>query len=73
MLGFDMKLGPDGERHRHGNHEKPLTQVQLFDEWIFKGKRIAEDLKQHGCDAVNCTPGSAWPWFRRSTLEAELA
>ena len=71
LVGMDMRE-IDGKKHRHGDHEKGLTQVQLFNEWIHKGKKLAEDLAAHGCDVVNCTPGSALPWFRFSTLEKEL-
>lgn len=72
LLGMDMKLGSAGEKHRHGDHEKGLTQAQCFEEWIHKGKRLAEDLKTQGCDVANCTPGSALPWFRMSTIQEEL-
>jgi hypothetical protein len=71
LVGMDMRE-IDGKKHRHGDHEKGLTQVQLFSEWIHKGKKLAEDLNANGCDVVNCTPGSALPWFRFSTLEKEL-
>ena len=69
---MDMKLGPNGEKHRHGDHEKPLVQAQLFEEWRHKGKKLAEDLAEHKCEVINCTPGSALEWFPMSTIEKEL-
>ena len=73
LLGFDMKLGPNGERHYHPDHPKPLVQNQVFDEWIHKGHKLAKDLKAAGCEVINCTPGSALQCFPMSTIEKELA
>jgi len=73
LVGFDMKLGPHGERHYHSDHPKPLVQNQVFDEWIHKGHKLAKDLKAANCEVINCTPGSALQCFPMSTLEAELA
>jgi hypothetical protein len=71
LLGMDMRE-IDGKKHRHGDHEKGLVQAQLFAEWIHKGKKLAEDLAAQKCEVVNCTPGSALPWFPMSTIEKEL-
>lgn len=72
LLGFDMKEGPNGEKHWHEDHPRPLVQKQLFGEWIHKFKKLAEDLKVNGCEVINCTPGSALPWFPMSTINKEL-
>jgi hypothetical protein len=72
LLGMDMKEGPKGEKHWHGDHEKDLVQKQTFAEWIHRFEKIAADLKARGCEVVNCSPGSALPWFRMSTIEEEL-
>lgn len=72
LLGFDMKAGPGGKLHHFGNHPAPLVQACLFEEWIHKFEAIASDAKAVGIDIVNCTPGSALPWFRMSTIEGEL-
>ena len=73
LLGFDMKLGPNGERHWHADHPKPLVQNQTFEEWRHKFQAIAKDLKAAKCEVINCTPGSALEAFPRSTIEKELA
>lgn len=72
LLGFDMKLGPKGERHHHPDHPAPCVQEQLFAEWIHKLEPVAKDLKAAGCEVINCTPGSALPWFPMATLEETL-
>ena len=73
LLGFDMKLGPKGEKHWHADHPKPLVQSQTFEEWRHKMRRIAGDAKTLGCEIINCTPGSALEVFPRSTIEKELS
>lgn len=72
LVGFDMKLGPQGQKHHHTDHPPPMVQNQTFSEWIHKLRVVASDLAAEGCEVVNCTPGSAAPYFRFSTLEKEL-
>jgi hypothetical protein len=72
LLGFDMKPGPGGQKHWFGSHPVPLTQDLLFDEWIHKFKSIADDARCMGVEIVNCSPGSALPWFRMGDIEKEL-
>jgi len=73
LIGFDMKLGPKGERHWHKDHPAPLVQNQPFGEWLHKFDTLAKDLKAEGVEVVNCTPGSALTVFPMSTLQKELA
>lgn len=72
LLGFDMKAAPDGRRHWHDEHPRPLVQASQFGEWIHKSVKLADDLKAADCDVVNVTPGSALMCFRRGDLEEEL-
>lgn len=72
LLGFDMKLGANGERHWHGDHPQPLVQAQCFGDWLHKGERFARELLAAGCDVVNCTPGSAWRDFPMAPIEEVL-
>jgi hypothetical protein len=72
LVGFDMKLGPKGEKHHHKDHPVPMVQGQTFDQWIRYGAVLAKDLERHGCDVANCTTDTALTCFRRSTLEKEL-
>jgi hypothetical protein len=72
LLGFDMKLGPNGEKHHHPDHPSPCVQSQTFEEWIRKFGILAEELKAAGCEVINCTPDSALKCFPVSTIEKEL-
>jgi hypothetical protein len=72
LIGFDMKLGPNGEKHWHPDHPAPMVQGQTFGEWMHKGATLAKDLAAAGCEVINCTPGSAMSCFPMGTLEKEL-
>lgn len=72
LLGFDMKLGPAGERHWHPDHPKPCVQAQCFDDWLYKFGPIARDAEKLGVEILNCTPGSALTAFPMTTLKEAL-
>lgn len=72
LTGFDMKKGPKGESHWHGDHPKNMVQGQVFDQWIHKAATLAKDLKHHGCEVINCTVDTALTCWPRSTLKAAL-
>jgi len=72
LLAYDMKLGPNGEKHFHGDHPAPCIQTQLFKQWIHRFESTARDLKKLGIVVLNCTPGSALPWFDRCSIEEAL-
>jgi hypothetical protein len=64
LLGFDMRLGPKGEKHHHPDHPSPMVQGQTFSEWLHKSNRLSLDLANAGCEVLNATPSSAlscWP------------
>ncbi len=63
LLGFDMKLGPNGERHHHADHPHPMVQNQTFEEWLHKLNKVARDLEAEKCEVLNATPGSAMTCF----------
>lgn len=71
LLGFTMRV-IDGRKHWHPDHPAPLTQVVLPDEWRHKFVRMVDDLRQHGCQVVNCDPLSALTVFPVGTIEEEL-
>lgn len=72
LVGFDMKLGPKGEKHHHKDHPEPCVQGQTFGQWMLNGAVLAKDLEKVGCDVANCSAETAMTCFRRSTLEKEL-
>lgn len=63
LLGFDMALGPNGERHHHADHPHPMVQAQCFTEWMHKLNKVALDLKVEKCEVLNATPRSALTCF----------
>lgn len=71
LLGFTMRT-IDGRKHWHPDHPTPLTQVILVDEWRHKFVKMADDLKAHGCEVVNCDPLSALTVFKMGDIEEEL-
>jgi hypothetical protein len=71
LLGFTMRE-IEGKKHFHGDHEKPLVQKQLFEQWLHAMEFVARDAKRLGVDVVNCDPLSAMTCFRRGELEDEL-
>lgn len=73
LLGFDMKRGPDGERHHHPEHPKPLGQQSCFDDWLYKFDALARGCERKGVSVVNCTPGSALTAFPMMSLDEALA
>lgn len=72
LLGYDMRLGLNGERHWHPDHPQPCIQTQLFEQWIKRFESTAADLKKLGVQVFNCTPGSALPWFDRCEIEQAM-
>jgi hypothetical protein len=73
LLGYDMKLGPEGQRHWHADHPAPCIQAQHFSNWIHRFESTARDLKKLGIEVLNCTPGSALPWFPMATIDEALS
>ncbi len=63
LLGFDMKLGPNGEKHHHADHPHPMVQGQTFGDWLHKLEAVARDFKTTDCEVLNATPESAMKCF----------
>ena len=63
LLGFDMKLGPNGERHHHKDHAHPMVQNQTFNQWLDQLQDVARDLEAEKCEVLNATPDSALKSF----------
>lgn len=72
LLGFDMQLGPNGERHHHPEHPKPCVQRSLFLEWSIKMSVLAKELEKQGVSVVNCSRTTALDCFPRQNLEDAL-
>lgn len=72
LLGFDMGLGDNGEKHWHPDHPKGLVQAQPFKEWIHRFDKLADDLKAEGVRVTNCSRRTALTCFPRGDLIEEL-
>lgn len=72
LVGFDMKLGPQKEKHWHPDHPSPCVQAQVFGEWIHKAATLAKDLERHGCKVINCSVETALSCWPRATLLESL-
>lgn len=72
LLGYDLKAGPNGERHWHADHPSPCIQQQNFSNWIHRWQSTARDLKKLGIAVWNVTPGSALDCFERKPLGEAL-
>ena len=69
LCGFDMR-----GTHWHGRHVDGLRETQQVHYGLFveRFKSIVAPAAQLGVEIINCTPGSALPWFPMSTLEEQL-
>lgn len=68
LCGYDMSTGNGG--HWFGRHAAPLRNADAgtYRRWIAR----FPDLRGHGADIVNCTPGSALECFPAGDLATEL-
>lgn len=73
LAGFDMQLGPDGEKHWHDDHPRPLVQDLNLVGWINRSARLAHDLREQGCEVINCSRETALKCWPRGDLEEEIA
>jgi hypothetical protein len=71
LLGVDMKRGPKGEEHWHGDH--PNHSRSPYGLFLVYFQTIVDPLKERGIDVVNCSPGSALTCFPRLPLREVLS
>jgi hypothetical protein len=70
LLGVDMKRGPKGEEHWHGDHpNRSRSPYQLFIKYF---QTLVDPLLERGVDVVNCSPGSALACFPQRPLREVL-
>lgn len=76
VLLFGCDMTDRKGKHWHKDHPRPLRETgpNTFKKWIKAFKTLKDDLEAKGVDTeiVNCTPDSAIPWFRFSTLKDEV-
>ena len=74
LLGYDMKAGPNGEKHWHPDHPPELNNPDnvTWGRCIEAFAVIAADLKAEGVEVINCSLGSALECFPMAKLEEVL-
>ena len=73
LVGFDFKFGPNGERHCHPDHPRPLTNATNIKGWMHHMPFLAADLEKAGIRTVNASRDTALECFDRVSLDAALA
>lgn len=66
LLGYDMR-----GKHFFGDHPKGF-KGSSYSEFIAAFRTIVDPLKELGVEVINCTPGSALPWFPMMELREAL-
>jgi hypothetical protein len=72
LLGYDMKRGPTGKLHWHGDHPRGLNRGCAFSTWLKRFPALAEDLKSEGVSVINATRDTALECFPKMRLEEAL-
>lgn len=72
LVGFDMGLGPKGEKHFFGKHPGALNMDSPFPIFIRAFERAAPIYAERGIVVLNASRRSALKCFRQVKLEAVL-
>lgn len=72
LVGFDMSVGPAGERHFFGDHPGKLNVASPFPLFIKAFDRAAPTYAQRGIVILNASRRSALKCFRQIKLEVAL-
>lgn len=74
LVGYDMKLGQNGQAHHHPDHPPPSKNPPAVNlaRWAARFETMVEPLRAAGVEVVNATPGSAIECFPRAQLEDAL-
>lgn len=69
LCGFDMS-----GTHWHGRHLDGLRETSQLHYGLFveRFRSIVEPAERLGVEILNCTPGSALPWFQKANLQDAL-
>jgi hypothetical protein len=73
LLGYDMQLGPQGEIHHHGAHERLRnpSEANLRD-WTQRFVQLGADLSEQGVEVINASRRTALTCFERMPIERAL-
>jgi hypothetical protein len=70
LLGYDAKLGPEGERHHHGDHPQGLGNAGSISRWPSDFDRAARRFV--GAEIINCSRDTALTCWPRASVEDAL-
>jgi hypothetical protein len=71
LLGYDLQLGPAGEKRWHAPHKDKAADA-AFDKWLPQFATLVEPLRERGIEIVNCSRRTALTCFPRQLLEDAL-
>jgi len=71
MLGYDCKVGPEGQRHWHGNHGNGLGNAGMLKKWPAQFAQLSTKLKP--VRVINATRDTALDCFERMSLDEAFA
>lgn len=73
LLGYDLRLGPNGEGHFHEEHPwGAMKDRTLREKMLPLFRPIALELADRGVEVLNATPGSALVVFPKADLATVL-
>lgn len=73
LLGYDCKLGPNGEKHHHPDHPDRNPSESNCRVWLGQYRGWARLSAKKGVQIWNCTRDTAIDCWPRMTLEDALA
>lgn len=68
LLGYDMQLGPKGQRHWHRDHPSGSFNAPLQN-FRQKFPTLVEPLQRAGVEVINCSRQTALTCFPRQSIE----
>src|SRR5690606_8739465 len=71
LIGFDMRT-VNGQEHYFGKHPPSIRMVPNFQAWARNYQRLRDDLRPHGVEVWNATPGSGIKCFPFVSLDDVL-
>lgn len=74
LVGFDMRLGPGGEKHFYPDHREGLSNPDHMAcmRWAVRFRLTVPDLKRAGVTVLNASRRTALDCFPRVTLDEAL-
>ena len=72
LLGYDCGLGPNKEKHWHGDHPKGMSNCASMAKWFYQFKQISRYCNQQGARVLNASRRTALECFETMALEDAL-